>query len=270
MQLKNRTLLLIGMSLIALLTLPSLFVDKMRGRAVSTFSSLWESLGSSSAHEEQIKGLELENQLLKNEIVYLKELVDVEKKVPSSIPAKVIFRPINAWNSSFWIDKGERDNQVQNQCVIGKNSPVVVGTVVVGVVDFVGERQSRVRLITDAHLNLSVRIKRGSLLLAKGELVGKSSSHLRSHRPLLKGVGFNYDFADENGPARDLRTGDLIQVNDLLVTTGMDGVFPPNLEVAVVKAIPPLKEGDYSYSLEAESLLKNFNSIMLVFILPPL
>jgi len=334
MKLKNRTLALIAISLITLLTLPTTFVDGLRGATVSTFSPLWQGLldlkifaqnplestsqvaGSDDVQtkDQEIKRLLLENQLLGNELAYLKDLVEMEhdmglqlldEAVARStskpalnkhqqeviaqfnlqlihIPARVIFRPINAWNSSLWVDKGQQDNLLLKRTVIAKNSPVVIGTSVVGVVDFVGERQSRVRLITDSNLNLSVRIKRGKWLLAKGELIGKSESISRSHRTLLKGVGFNYDFADKEGPARDLRTGKLleknssipemplVQVNDDLVTTGMDGVFPRNLTVGRVHKIAPLKEGDYAYDLEAESHLKDLNALMLVFILPPI
>lgn len=332
MKLKNRTLALIAISLITFLTLPSNFVDSLRGTTVSIFSPVWQTLldfkifaqnpFGSDAHaslddvqtkDQEIKRLLLENQLLGNELTYLKEIVEAEHEMGLQlldeaiakstskaslskhqsevidqfnlqlihIPARVIFRPVNAWNSSLWIDKGERDNLLLKRTVIAKNSPVVVGTSVVGVVDFVGEKQSRVRLITDSNLNLSVRIKRGKWLLAKGELIGKSESISRSHKTSLKGVGFNYDFSDKEGPARDLRTGkpveknsslpemSLVQVNDILVTTGMDGVFPPNLNVGRVHKIFPLKEGDYAYDLEAESLLKDLNALMLVFILPP-
>ncbi len=333
MKLKNRTLALIAISLITFLTLPAVFVDNLRGITVSTFSPLWQSLldlklfaqnpfGSDShassdnvqTKDQEIKRLLLENQLLGNEIAYLKEMVELEhelslqladeaiaksinksalnkhqKEVISQfnlqlihIPARVIFRPINAWNSSLWIDKGTKDNLALKRTVIAKNSPVVIGASVVGVVDFVGETQSRVRLITDSNLNLSVRIKRGNWMLAKGELIGKSESISRSHKIILKGVGFNYDFSDKEGPARDLRTGrpfeknssfpemPLVQVDDELITTGMDGVFPPHLKVGKVHKIAPLKEGDYAYDLEAESILKDLNSLMLVFVLPPI
>lgn len=264
--------------------------------------------------DQEIERLLLENQLLGNEIQRLKEIVEQDhamlhqmldeqqlKFVPPAtkalldrhlqqqlnlfqlqlinIPARVIYRPLNAWNSSLWVDVGESDNRRLQRQVIEKNSPVVIGTCVVGVVDYVGEKQSRIRLITDSGLNPSVRVKRGPKLLAKGELNGQCQTALRSHRPLLKGTGFNYDFADSEGPGRDLRTGEaidgskpapvpLVQVGDLLVTTGMDGVFPAGLKVAVVKKIFPLQEGDDTYELEAESAAGDLNRLTLVFILP--
>jgi hypothetical protein len=119
-----------------------------------------------------------------------------------------------------------------------------------------------------------------SSYLAKGELQGCSHPLWRARGQKLKGIGFNYDFADEEGPARDLRTGEavsatshknkqaLIQEGDLLVTTGWDGLFPEGLEVAVVSKVHCLKEGASSYSLEADALAK-LDELGFVFILPP-
>lgn len=323
---------LFSISLITLLSFSPTFSDTLRGGTVRAFSPYWkellniryflaspfQALFSTDPQEEvvtkdqEIQRLLLENQLLGNEIAYLKEVVEHEHQIVEEmlsepltrqtskemvsrhqqealslfelklihLPARVIFRPLNSWNSSLWVDKGEEDNLLLGRDVIQKNSPVVVGTSIVGVVDYVGKKESRVRLITDSGLNPSVRVKRGGWLLAKGELKGEAEPQARSHRSTLLGVGFNYDFADAEGPARDLRSGEplekhskyptmpLLQVNDLLVTTGMDGVFPPGLEAGVVKKIQTLKEGDFAWDLEAESTAGDLNKLMIVFILP--
>lgn len=277
------------------------------------FERLGDAADEVKTKDQEIQRLLLENQQLGNELSHLKETIEQEygilnqlleepnlrEAIPKeeisrhqeellnlfqlqlmNVPAKVIYRPLNTWHSSIWIDKGKADNARLGREVIEHNSPVVLGTSVIGVIDYIGENQSRVRLITDSGLCPSVRIKRGDLLLAKGELSGESQPLWRSHQSLLKGVGFNYDFADDEGPARDLRTGaplehnsklppyPLVQVNDLLITTGMDGVFPPGLQVATVRKIRPLQEGDYTYTLEAESTAGNLNSLTVVFILP--
>ncbi len=119
-----------------------------------------------------------------------------------------------------------------------------------------------------------------SWYLAKGELQG-SVAPIGYAPPILKGIGFNYDFDDEQGTSRDLREGFLkkegvgtnlpiLKVNDLLVTTGMDGIFPSDLPVAIVTKVFSLKEGDYFYELEAKPLAPNFESLSTLFILPPL
>ncbi|NGX50984.1 MAG: hypothetical protein K1060chlam2_00839 [Chlamydiae bacterium] len=118
--------------------------------------------------------------------------------------------------------------------------------------------------------------------LAKGELYGTSLPIWRGCSSLLKGVGFNYDFSDEEGPARELRSGlpfdslnkqtrlPLIERGDLLVTTGMDGVFPADLPVAVVSSLAPLKEGALSFEIEAMLCAGNLNNLRDLIVLPPL
>lgn len=248
-----------------------------------------------------------------------------------SLPAKVVFREPATWSSTVWINLGEKDNQKTGKQIIGKNSPVLLGTSVVGIVEYVGPFQSRVRLITDSRLVPSVRAVRGgeqnryllehlnSLLfalearedlvlspqerlplthnlyhlkrtlieqsgysyLAKGELRGTSNPLWRSRGQVLRGIGFNYDFTDEEGPARDLRSGEpyttsrkgetiqLIRPGDLLVTTGLDGTFPPGLRVAIVSKVQTLKEGASSYEIEAISTAGDLDELGHVFVLPP-
>ncbi|MGA8163950.1 MAG: rod shape-determining protein MreC [Waddliaceae bacterium] len=265
-----------------------------------------------------IQKLQLENQLLSNEVARLKSILSGELPLYgqtddpfneelavlqpllqrhqrdlqrilvrqlTSAPAQVIFRSPSTWDHSLWINVGKALNETLGKEVIAKNSPVFVGRSIVGVIDYVGKKQSRVRLITDSGLTPSVRAVRQqegkTRHLAKGELHGKVTSSWPNHRQILKGAGFNYDFPDEEGPARDLRTGapvgdregvpvlPILQQDDLLVTTGMDGVFPPGFEVATVSSIDLLKEGDYYYELEAVPTAGNFDDLSLVFVLPP-
>lgn len=246
-----------------------------------------------------------------------------------SLPATVIFREPASWSSTFWIDIGESDNENVGMKIVGKNSPVLLGTSIVGIVEYVGRNQSRVRLITDSRLSPSVRAVRGdaqnryllehldSLVfalelrndlfaseeecktaahvlyrlknamlqqsgdhyLAKGELKGTSNPLWRSRSQVLKGIGFNYDFPDVEGPARDLRSGEpygakgepvqLLRPGDLLITTGLDGVFPPGFRVATVSAVQTLKEGASSYEIEAMPTAGNLDELTHVFVLRP-
>jgi cell shape-determining protein MreC len=96
------------------------------------------------------------------------------------------------------------------------------------------------------------------LRLAKGELQG---AEYPSSPSIVRGVGFNYDFDDDEGPKRDLRTGQrsineqkilLIKPGDLLETSGLDGVFPRGLHVATVASVSPLEEGAISYRILAK------------------
>lgn len=219
---------------------------------------------------KEIQRLQLENSLIKNELKALKghfgdDLGYIFYMDFDVVPAKVIFRSPTAWESSLWINVGKATNAQLGREVVAYHSPVVEGKSIVGVVDYVGEKQSRVRLITDSGLTPSVRASRGKLLLAKGEVHGSSLPLWRAQRPLLKGTGFNYDFPDQKLPEGI----DLIKVGDLLVTAGLDGVFPPNLHVGKVTKIDPSKEGDYFWELEAEPTATKLNDLDYVFVLKP-
>lgn len=250
---------------------------------------------------------------------YKRRMEDLEgllEREVFGIEAMVIFRDPAIWSSGVWVDKGERDNRKWGRKMIAKNSPVVLGQALVGLVEEVEEDRSYVRLITDAALTPAVRAVRGNeqnafLLehvnmieeqlklrddlaldetlfqqletlrerlyanvntsyLAKGEIRGTATPLWRSRSQTLKGIGFNYEFADREGPALELHkksTEALLKVGDLLVTSGLDGIFPRGLRVATVSKIFSLKEGAHSYEIEAKSVVPNLNEITYVQIL---
>ncbi len=226
--------------------------------------------------------LELENQKLKGELEWAKEwiaqltqsesvtnelfrLFEVRSK---AIPALVIYRDPATWSNTFWIGVGEEENEKIGYPVVSRNSPVVLGNSLVGVIDFVGTRQSRVRLITDSSLAPAVRVLRDNTYLAKGELMGNGAPFWHARTPILKGAGFNYDFSDKEGKERDLRSDFLIVKGDLLVTSGLDGVFPKGISVATVSKVFPLKVGSFAYEIEAEPTASEINDMKVVFVLP--
>ncbi|MCH9612013.1 MAG: hypothetical protein S4CHLAM102_04960 [Chlamydiia bacterium] len=243
-----------------------------------------------------------------------------------SCQATVVFRDVTSWSSRLWVNRGSLDNEKLGREVIAVGSPVVNGASVVGVVEYVGKKQSRVRLITDENLTPSVRVVRsrnqsgailehingiitylglqggdeselmgaleglrldavrelGASFLAKGWLHGSNEPMWRCRNYRLRGEGFNYDLGDDEGGARELRSGVLfsqekkvnpeilIKKGDLLQTTGMDGIFPAGLNVALVSEVFPLKEGGYAYELEAIPTGGNLDELSYLQILPPL
>lgn len=358
---KSRPLpfLLILAAILLVMSLPRAFSEKGRGAIAAIFSPLWGKAGEVKAGidniwggkaetSEKIQHLRTENQSLRRELKHVQEIIQHELYLTRSgvqrstawqklldsyaeaLPGRVIFRNSSSWNSSCWINVGSEENQRIGKEIISKNSPVVLGYSLVGVVDYVGKSQSRVRLLTDSGLTPSVRVVRGepkqrmlaeqlnlmmdalmeqdaifeqpgqkmalidtledlekklqvsqpSLYLAKGVLSGSSHPSWRSQGSLLKGTGFNCDFADALSPERDLRTGavtspskqsavSIVKEKDLLITTGMDGIFPAGLHVAKVVKVLPLKEGDYYYELEALPVAGNLDDLSLVYVLPP-
>lgn len=235
---------------------------------------------------------------------------------PNSTLAKVIYRNPTNWNSFFWI------NCKKNNSNIVVNSPVLYQNALVGVVDYLGKNQARVKLITNSNLTVSVRAMRGknqyydllnhlnalsnynciqeqkslyslltglktqilqskeSLYLAKGELFGLSQPLWRSDGKVLLGRGFNCSIKDQLSIARELTSGRpvntddnnvaLILPDDLLITTGFDGVFPEGLAVAKVLTVDPMEEGAYYYSLKAAPIISDLDSISQVEVILPL
>lgn len=329
-----RPFILLALVLFGCLNLPSSFVEPFRSGVVHLAGPVWKRLSFpvEDKGEELVKKLEAEKALLERQNHHLKKRLASEQETPQSLFAQVIYREPTSWSSTLWIDVGEKDNEALGSTVVAKNSPVVSGKALVGVVEIVRKKQSRVRLLTDSSLVVSVRVVRGDLhkqnilrhvkelslelslnqdaflqmeeekilfeklgilkakleeegenkYLAKGELYGTSAPLWRSRSPTLRGVGFNYDFEDAQGPARELRTGkpyvslfhdqgvSLIREGDLLVTTGMEGVFPPDIPVAIVTKVDPLKEGAASYSLEAKLCASQLEDLSHLTILPPL
>ena len=62
----------------------------------------------------------------------------------------------------------------------------------------------------------------------------------------------------------------LIAVGDILISSGLDGVFPGGLPIAVVTAVAPLEEGAFSYTINARLLAGDLDEIDHVRVLPPL
>lgn len=343
--------------------------DSIRSFTTASFAPVWRSTlaikeyladrpmgGAQKNDSSELAQIKVENQNLKNQMKWAREWILSEKKwieqldhlktFPSekrasylidllqrqlkAIPAQVIYRDPSSWSSTLWINVGEEDNSILAGPAVSKNSPVVSGLSLIGVIDYVGKKQSRVRLITDSGVSPAVRVTRGflqnretlllldsimdrlqfrkdlfssdeeknllfktlfslrekmnqekeNLYLLKGELHGSAAPFWRSRGLVLKGVGFNYDYADEEGPARDLRLGrsvhgkgpsiSLLQEGDLLITSGLDGIFPPGLSVATVSSITPLKPGAYAYELQALPAANQLNDLDTLFVLPSL
>ena len=305
----NKLYLIVFCLILIVITIPKPLTERLQGRVVALWAPIWNVLHtkkditspstknsntSLEIESESFQRLNLQNKLLHEEILYLKnvmqnelDLLEEMKKLSNeenrfltkkirkrhrqelqklltielnAIPAQVIFRPQSTWNSFLWINIGKETPEIQGTDTLVKNSPVLLGTSVIGIIDYVGRYQSKVRLITDPLLTASVRVARKNneentdfLYLAKGEIHGAKKTQWRKPIMKLEGKGFNYDFPDEEGEARDLRTGklmnealdkpsiSLVEEGDLLVTTGLDGVFPKNLSYGKVLKVYPLK-----------------------------
>ncbi|HRW58989.1 MAG TPA: rod shape-determining protein MreC, partial [Chlamydiales bacterium] len=78
-----------------------------------------------------------------------------------ALPARIIYKDLTCEADQVWINVGYYHNDVLGRLVVAKNSPVLVGNNLVGVVDKVEAKKSLVTLITDSSLPISVRAVRG-------------------------------------------------------------------------------------------------------------
>jgi rod shape-determining protein MreC len=160
---------------------------------------------NSRLHEE-IDRLKVDNAiaselLLEND--QLREILNFKNaQHPSSIAVKVIGKELSPASSTVTINKGS-DHGIQ------KDMAVITASGVAGKIQSVSSGTAKVILLTDPGTTLAVRVQRNR---EEGLLEGKLINCA------LKYVSY---YAD-------------IQKGDLLVTSGLDGIYPPGLAVGTV------------------------------------
>jgi len=156
--------------------------------------------------KEEGERLRLDNSIL-NELLLenerLREGLNFKKLQPlSSVMVQVIGKDLSPASSTITINRGSDDG-------IQKDMAVITSTGVVGKVQTVLPATAKVLLLTDPGSTLAVRVQRNR---EEGLLEGKLVNCA------LKYVSFYVD----------------IQEGDLLVTSGLDGIYPKGLAVATV------------------------------------
>ncbi len=134
-----------------------------------------------------------------------KLLTFVDELDRPALPAQVIGEDASNWSRTILIDKG-------TQAGLNNGLPVVAAQGVVGRIIKVAPYSARVLLITDASSAVATLIQRTRT------------------RGIVRGRGDNLSIEYA------LRDAD-IQTGDLLVTSGMGGVFPKGLPLGVIKTV---------------------------------
>lgn len=155
--------------------------------------------------ELRAKVAELEEARLENE--RLRKLVDfVEARELESIGARVIGRPINAWDGSLLLDRGT-DDGVEN------GMPVLAPEGLLGQVVEVTRRSARVRLITDQRSGVAAMLQRTRVEgIVRGSIEGALSLEYVSRETT-------------------------VTVGDVVLTSGMGGVYPKGLLIGEVSDV---------------------------------
>jgi len=160
--------------------------------------------------------LVLENTRLKEELARgrrLDALASLKETAASpSIPARVIGRDASSWFSSIWVSAGEGTG-------VRKNMPAIAPGGLVGKVVAPFGSSSRVMLVTDPASSVSCVLQRSR---DTGILAGNGTALCS-----LRYVGRDAD----------------VKVGDMVVTSGLDGVFPADLPVGRVKKVSKESSG---------------------------
>jgi rod shape-determining protein MreC len=181
-----------------------------------TIRELWSTVtGTESPNrvrelEKQVAKLELQRQeygeqMLENK--RLRELLDLKQSLPiPTVAATVLANSFRGATKTCVIDRGSRSG-------LEPDMPVVNPQGVVGRVWSVGPGISKVQLLIDASGGISVLVQRTRV---QGVLVGRGD-------PLLE--------------LRYVSTIDDVQAGDLLLTSGLDRIYPRGLPVGVVAEV---------------------------------
>jgi rod shape-determining protein MreC len=166
----------------------------------------------------------------------LRELLDFRKLTPlHSFAAQIVGREISPISSTLTLNKGTDDG-------IRRDMAVITASGVVGKVRAVASGTATVILLTDPGNTLAVRVQRNR---EEGLLEGKIVNCA------LKYVSY---YAD-------------IQEGDLLVTSGLDGIFPKGLAVAtIVKVVK--QESNSFQSVYAEPVVRSSRIEEVLVLLP--
>jgi rod shape-determining protein MreC len=151
------------------------------------------------AELQQVEEFRLQNERLRELLAFVDEIDR------PALPAQVIGEDASSWARTVTIDKGTRVG-------LRVGLPVVAADGVVGRIIKTAPNSSRVLLVTDASSAIAALVQRTR---TRGVARGR-------------GEGMTLDYA-----LRDVE----LQKNDLLVTSGMGGVFPKGLPLGYLAAV---------------------------------
>lgn len=137
----------------------------------------------------------------------LRRLLDFKSTTQAEmIAAQVVLHDLTGWFQTIIVDKGFKDNIEPDMAAV--NDEGVVGRTL-----DISDHYSRILLITDPGSSVDAIIQRNRV---RGILVGKDASGC-----VLKFVRSNLD----------------VQVGDLVISSGKDGIFPKGLRLGIVQGI---------------------------------
>lgn len=196
---------------------------------------------------QEVDRLQLENQSLRlelsnhksveSELARLKDVLQIKAKLPRQAKiARIIAHDPSTWNSSFIVDEGSEDGVLAD-------SPVISEQGIVGRVLAVTPHNSRVLILSDADSSVAGIDDRSRVT---GIVLGTGRSQLK----------FGYVSAGED-----------VQKDDVIVSSGMGGVFPKGYAIGTVVKKTETENG-LNMEIEIQPAVE-VPALDYVFILPP-
>ena len=197
------------------------------------FAGLKNFVKNVTASQETLQDLQDQNETLMTEITKLKEesseaarlqaLLDFKSAYAlEGTGARVIAGSIDSYNSTITIDKGSASGLQKGMAVTDSRG-------VVGEISEVSLNTSVVRLITDERSGISAQVQTSR---AQGEIEGQGTLVLKMDL---------------------VRVDQQIQVNDMIVTSGLGGIFPKGLPIGTVISVDR-PQGAMYYSVAVKPL----------------
>lgn len=219
---------------------------RVLGSAVaSPFTALGNVFSNLTASPETLEDLRRENEDLTAQLAQLSEAQETADRLQGlldlqsanqleSTAARIIGTSTDSWSRTVTIDKGSADG-------IAQNMPVANSGGIIGQVTEVAANSATVRLLTDENSSISAMVQESR---AQGMLEGQPDGTLR------------LSYVDA---AAD------VQVGDLVVTSGLGGVFPKGLLLGTVSSVEKADNAlYYTIVVEPASATENNEEVLVI------
>jgi rod shape-determining protein MreC len=171
--------------------------------------------GTLDKENQEMKVRQAELSLLANQSEFLlienqnlRQLMDLQKQIPfKTLPVEILFNPPNPISQRIVINRGSSDG-------LKLGNPIANDFGILGQVVRIYDRSSEVSLLEDRDFAVPVQIARNGL------------------RAAVFGTGRGNPLE-----LRYLPVASDLEVGDVLITSGIDGVYPPGFAVAVISRI---------------------------------
>lgn len=201
--------------------------------AASPVKGIGNVVGNLTADQGALSDLKAENESLKAQVAQLTEAQNDADTLMGllqlrstynldSTAATVISQSTDSWTSTITIDKGTTSG-------IAVGMPVTSSAGVIGQVSEVGPTSATVRLITDESSGVSAMVQSSR---AQGQLVGSADGSVRLTL---------------------IRTDQQVSVGDMVITSGLGGVYPKGLPIGTVSNVTR-SNGSLYYDVTVEPL----------------